>query len=59
MLKAGDAERMEDDRNAYSILVGKPEGKRLLGGNKCRREDNIGMDTWEIRWNVVDELHLD
>jgi hypothetical protein len=27
----GDVERMGKKRNAYRILVGKPEGKRLLG----------------------------
>jgi hypothetical protein len=27
--------------DTYSILVGKPEGKRPLGGPRCRREDNI------------------
>jgi hypothetical protein len=31
-------------RNDYTILVGKPEGKRPLGRPRCRWEDNIGMD---------------
>jgi hypothetical protein len=31
-------------RNAYSILVGKPEGKRPLGRLTRSREDNIRMD---------------
>jgi hypothetical protein len=31
-------------RNAYNILVGKPEGKRPLGRLKRRWEDNIRMD---------------
>jgi hypothetical protein len=35
-------------RNAYKILVGKPEGKRLLGMPKRRWEDNILMDLTEI-----------
>jgi hypothetical protein len=30
--------------NVYSILVGKPEGKRLLGTPRCRWVDNIKMD---------------
>jgi hypothetical protein len=28
-------------RNVYKVLVGKPEGKRLLGRPKCRWEDHI------------------
>jgi len=28
---------------AYSILVGKPEGKRLLGQTRGRQEDTIEM----------------
>jgi hypothetical protein len=41
-------------RNAYSILLGKPEGKRPLVRPKCRWEDNIIMDLREIRWEDVD-----
>jgi hypothetical protein len=34
-------------RNAYKILVRKPEGKRPLGSLRRRWECNIGMDlTW-------------
>ena len=35
---------MELSRNAYRILVRKPEGKRLLGRSKHRWDDNIAMD---------------
>jgi hypothetical protein len=35
---------MEETRNAYSILVGKPEGKRPLGRPRRRWVDNIKMD---------------
>jgi hypothetical protein len=35
-------------RNAYRILVGKPEGKRPLGGPRCRLAYNIKMDLREI-----------
>jgi hypothetical protein len=35
---------MGEKRNAYRILVGKPEGKRQLGRPRCRWEDNIRMD---------------
>jgi hypothetical protein len=30
-------------RNAYSIMAGKPDGKRPLGGLRRRWEDNIKM----------------
>jgi hypothetical protein len=33
-----------EKRNAYRILVGKPEGKRPLGRQKHRWGDNIKMD---------------
>ena len=40
--------RMEQSRNAYIILEGKPEGKRPLGRPRRRREDNIKMDLREV-----------
>jgi hypothetical protein len=30
-----------EKRNAYMLLVGKPEGKRQLGKPRCRWVDNI------------------
>jgi hypothetical protein len=35
---------MREKRNAYRILVGKPEGKRPLGRPRRRWVDNIKMD---------------
>jgi hypothetical protein len=35
---------MGKNRNAYRILVGKPEGKRSLGRPKRRWVENIKMD---------------
>jgi hypothetical protein len=40
---------MGEKRNAYRLLVGKPEGKRPLG-----RVDNIKMDPTEIGWGGAD-----
>jgi hypothetical protein len=40
--------RMVEKRNAYMILVGKPEGKRPLGRPRRRWVDNIKMDLREI-----------
>jgi hypothetical protein len=39
---------MEYKRYAYTILLGKPEGKRPLGRPKRRWVDNIKMDLREI-----------
>jgi hypothetical protein len=48
---AGHVVRMaEEKKNAYRILVGKPEGKRLLGRPTRRWVDNIKLDLREIGW---------
>jgi hypothetical protein len=49
---------MEEKRNAYRILVGKPEGKRPLGRPRPKWEDNIRMDLREIVWGDMDWIHL-
>jgi hypothetical protein len=41
MRRAGHVPRMEEKRNAYRILVGKPEGMRPLGRPRHRWVDNI------------------
>jgi hypothetical protein len=41
-------------RNAYTILVGKPEGRRSLRRPRHRWEDNIKMDIREIGFGDVD-----
>jgi len=50
--------RMGKMRNAYNILVGKPERKRSVGRPRCRGEDNIRMGLREIGWEDVDWIHL-
>jgi hypothetical protein len=45
---------MGEKRNAYRILVEKPEVRRPLGRPRCRRVDNIKMDLREIGWDGVD-----
>jgi hypothetical protein len=47
-----------EKRNAYRILVGKPEGKRLLGKPRRRWVDNIKMDLGEIGWDDMDWIDL-
>jgi hypothetical protein len=44
--------------NVYSTLVGKPEGKRLLGRPRHRWEDKTGMDLREKGWKGVGWKHL-
>jgi len=45
---AGHVARMVERKGVYRILVGKPEGKILLGRPKRRWEDNIKMDLQEL-----------
>jgi len=40
--------RVGERRRLYRILVGKLEGKRLLGRPRRRWEDNIKMDLQEV-----------
>jgi hypothetical protein len=45
---------MEEKSNAYSLLVGKPEGKRSLGRPRRRWVVNITMDLVELGCSGVD-----
>jgi hypothetical protein len=54
----GHVARMGEKRNAYKLLVGKPERKRPLGRQRRRWMDNIKMDLLEMRLNVVDWIGL-
>jgi hypothetical protein len=49
---------MGETRNAYRILVGKPEGKTPLGRPRRRWVDNIKMDLGEIGWDGMDWIEL-
>jgi hypothetical protein len=55
---AGHVARMEKKRNAYRLLVGKPEGRRPLGRPRRRWVDNIRMDLVEVAWGDVDWIGL-
>jgi hypothetical protein len=47
-----------EKRNAYRILVGKPEGKTPLGRPRLRWVDNIKIDLREIEWDSVNWIDL-
>jgi hypothetical protein len=46
----GHVARMGDKKGAYRILVGSPEGRRLLGRPRCRWEVNVKTDLREVGW---------
>jgi hypothetical protein len=46
----GHVARMEEGRNVYRVLVGKPEGKRPHRRPRRRWEDGIKMNLGEIDW---------
>jgi hypothetical protein len=49
---------MGEKRNAYRILVGKPEGKAPLARPRRRWMDNIKMNLREIGWVGMDWIDL-
>jgi len=55
---AGHIVSMEDRRGIYRVLVGKLEGKRLLGRPRHRWEDNIKMDLQEVGCGGMDWIEL-
>jgi hypothetical protein len=55
---AGHVARMGEKRNAYRLLVGKLEGKRLLGRPRRKWVDYITMDLGEVGWGDVDWIGL-
>jgi hypothetical protein len=40
---AGNITAIGEMRGVYRVLAGKPEGKRTLGRNRRRRENNINI----------------
>jgi hypothetical protein len=45
--------RMGEKKNAYKLLVGKPEGKKPLGRPRLRWVHNIRTDLVEVGWGDV------
>ena len=55
---AGHVAHMAEERGAYRVLMGKPEGKRPLGRPRRRWVDNIRMDLQEVGCGYVDWIGL-
>jgi hypothetical protein len=55
---AGHVARMGEKRNAYRLLVGKPEEKTPIRRPRCRWVDNIRIDLGELGWGGVDWINL-
>jgi hypothetical protein len=49
---------MGEGRGVHRFLVGKPEGKRLLGRSRRRWEGNIKMDLQEVGGGCEDWMEL-
>jgi hypothetical protein len=54
----GHVARMGPKRNAFRILVGKPERKRPLGRSRHSWEDYNKMVLRKIGWGVTDWIDL-
>ncbi|KAJ4428527.1 hypothetical protein ANN_24571 [Periplaneta americana] len=55
---AGHVTRMGKTRNAYGVLVGRPEGRRILSGCGNLREDNIEIDLREVGYDGREWINL-
>jgi len=55
---AGHVARMGERRCVYSVLVGKPDGKRPLGRRRRRWEDNIKTDLQQMWCGGIDWIEL-
>jgi hypothetical protein len=49
---------MGEKKNAYRLMVGKPEGKSLLRRPRLRWVDNVRMNLGEVGWGDVDWIGL-
>jgi hypothetical protein len=49
---------MGEKIDVYRVLVGKPEGKRLLGRPRRRWEDNMKMNLQEVGCGSMDWIDL-
>jgi hypothetical protein len=54
----GHVALMGEKKNAYRLLLGKPDGRKPLGRPRRRWLDNIRMDLVEVGWGDVDWIDL-
>jgi len=54
----GHVARMGEERGLYRFLVGKPEGRRLLGRPRRRWVDNIRMELQKVECGYMDWIGL-
>ncbi|KAJ4432937.1 hypothetical protein ANN_15194 [Periplaneta americana] len=54
----GHGAYMGESRNAYRVLVGRPEGKRHLERPRRKWQDNIKMDLREVEYDDRDWINL-
>jgi len=55
---AGYETNKRENRSVYTVLVGKHQGKRLLGTPRYRWQDNIQTDLTQTGQESVDWIHL-
>jgi hypothetical protein len=58
MRLAGHVARMGEERGAYRIFVGRPEGRRPLGRPRRTWEDNIKIDLQEVGLEGMDWIDM-
>ena len=58
MRGAGHVARMHERRDAYRVLLGKPEGKRPLERPRHRWENNTKMDPLEVGCGGMDWIDM-
>jgi hypothetical protein len=49
---------LDEGRDAYRVLVGRPEGVRRFGRSRCKWENNIKMDLQAMRWGTMDWINV-
>jgi hypothetical protein len=55
---AGHVAHLGEERGAYRVLVGKPEGRRPLERPRSRWVDNIRMELQEVGCGYMDWIGL-